>query len=60
MAPAIRFDQLIHDGLVSNQADVARLGHVNRARFIQIMNLLNLVPDVHEQILRLPFVEVNR
>jgi hypothetical protein len=37
-------------------ADLARLGHVTRARLTQIMNLLNLAPDVQEQILSLPTV----
>ena len=44
MALAIRFDQLIRDGHVADQAELARLGHVTRARLTQIMNLLNLPP----------------
>lgn len=32
MALAIRFDQLIQNGVVSDQAELARLGHVTRAR----------------------------
>lgn len=54
MALAIRFDRLIHDGLVADQAELARLGHVTRARLTPIMNLLNLAPDIQEQILFLP------
>jgi hypothetical protein len=54
MALAIRFDQLIRDGVVADQAELARLGHVSRARLTQIMNLLNLAPDIQEQILFLP------
>ncbi|HBN76407.1 MAG TPA: hypothetical protein DD473_11435, partial [Planctomycetaceae bacterium] len=42
MALAIRFDQLIRDGDVNDYAELARLGHVSRARMTQIMNLLNL------------------
>ncbi|MEQ8785151.1 MAG: HDOD domain-containing protein [Pirellulaceae bacterium] len=42
MALAIRLDQLIRDGVVTDQAELARLGHVTRARLTQIMNLLNL------------------
>ena len=42
MALAIRFQQLIDDGVVADQAALARLGHVTRARLSQIMNLLNL------------------
>jgi hypothetical protein len=54
MALAIRFEQLIRDGVVVDQAELARLGHVTRARLTQIMNLLNLAPDIQEQILFLP------
>ena len=51
MALAIRFDQLIRDGVVADQAELARLGHVSRARVTQIMNLLNLAPDIQEALL---------
>lgn len=44
MALAIRFDQLIRDGVVEDQAQLARLGHVSRARLTQITNLLALAP----------------
>lgn len=54
MALAIRFERLIRDGVVADQAELARLGHVTRARTTQIMNLLNLAPDIQEQILFLP------
>jgi hypothetical protein len=57
MALAIRFDQLIRDGVVADQAELARLGHVTRARLTQIMNLLNVAPDIQEQILFLPATE---
>jgi len=33
---------------------MARLGHVTRARVTQIMNLLNLAPDIQEELLFLP------
>jgi hypothetical protein len=54
MALAIRFDQLIRDGVVSDQAELARLGHVTRARLTQVMNLLCLAPDIQEELLFLP------
>lgn len=54
MALAIRFDQLIRDGVVADQAELARLGHVTRARLTQLMNLLCLAPDIQEAILFLP------
>lgn len=54
MALAIRFDQLLRDGVVADQAELARLGHVTRARLTQIMNLLCLAPDIQEAVLLLP------
>lgn len=51
MALAIRFDHLIRTGAVADQADLARLGHVTRARVTQVMNLLLLAPDIQEEIL---------
>jgi len=57
MALAIRFDQLIRDGVVADQAELARLGHVTRARLTQIMNLLSLAPEIQEALLFLPRIE---
>ncbi|MCG3138851.1 MAG: hypothetical protein HJJLKODD_02720 [Phycisphaerae bacterium] len=54
MALAIHCDELIRRGEVADYADLARLGHVTRARMTQIMNLLNLAPDIQEEILFLP------
>jgi hypothetical protein len=47
-------DELIRCGVVADYADLARLGQVSRARVTQIMNLLNLAPDIQEEILFLP------
>jgi hypothetical protein len=54
MALAIRFDTLLRDGVVSDQATLARLGGVTRARLTQIMDLLRLAPDIQEELLFLP------
>ena len=54
LALAHRFDGLIRDGTVKDYAELARLGHVTRARITQIMNLLMLAPDVQEEVLFLP------
>jgi hypothetical protein len=54
MALAIHFDHLITSGQIADQAELARLGHVSRARVTQIMNLLNLAPDIQEELLFLP------
>lgn len=51
LALAIRFERLLRAGEVRDYADVARLGQVSRARVTQIMNLLNLAPDIQEDII---------
>lgn len=54
MALAIRCEELVRRGEVIDYADLARLGHVTRARMTQIMNLTNLAPDIQENLLFLP------
>ena len=54
MALALRLQRLVQSGEVADYADLARLGHVSRARVTQIMNLLNLAPDIQEELLFLP------
>ena len=51
MALALRFEHLISTGQVVNQAQLARLGNVSRARLTQIMNLVLLAPDIQEELL---------
>lgn len=60
MALAIRMEGLAQSGEVADYADIARLGHVTRARVTQIMNLLCLAPDIQESILFLPRTERGR
>ena len=60
MALAIRCDQLIRDGVLANQSELAEFGHVTTARMTQIMTLLNLAPDIQEQVLFLPRTEHGR
>jgi hypothetical protein len=60
MALAIRFDGLLRDGVVTDQAELSRLGHVSRARVTQIMNLLHLAPNIQEELLFLPLIERGR
>ena len=60
MALAIRMDGLVRGGEVADYADLARLGHVSRARVTQIMNLLQLAPDIQEALLFLPRTERGR
>jgi hypothetical protein len=54
MALAIKFQDMMDRGEVRDYAELARLGYVSRARVTQIMNLLNLAPDIQEEILFLP------
>jgi len=51
MALALKFEQVMRQSLVPDYAVLAALGRVTRARVTQIMNLLNLAPDIQEQIL---------
>jgi hypothetical protein len=54
MAIAIRFERLVRTGTIRDYAELARLGRVTRARITQVMKLLDLAPDIQEQILFLP------
>lgn len=54
MALAIHFEDLIKQGVVTDYADLARLGHVTRARVTQVMNLRLLAPEIQEVLLFLP------
>ena len=51
MALAIKFQDMVDRGEVRDYAELARLGYVTRARITQIMNLVNLAPDIQEQLL---------
>ena len=51
MALAVRFDGLLQSGQIRDQAELARLGHVTRARVSQILSLTHLAPDIQEEIL---------
>src|SRR5262249_54617518 len=51
MALARHVDELVRSGTVCSYAVAARVGRISRARMSQIMNLLNLAPDLQEQLL---------
>jgi hypothetical protein len=57
MALAIRFEGLLRDGTIRDCAELARFGRVTRARMTQIMKLLDLAPDIQEEILFLPLIK---
>jgi len=50
LALAWHVEGLVRSGTVSSYAAAARLGHVSRARLSQILSLLNLAPDLQEQL----------
>ena len=60
MALAIRFEQQVRNGELASYSQLAALGHVTRARVSQIMNLVNLAPDIQEELLDLPRTERGR
>jgi hypothetical protein len=57
LALAIRLEGLLRDETIRDYAELARLGRVTRARMTQIMKLLDLAPDIQEQILLLPLIQ---
>ena len=60
LALALRIEEQVRKGELTSYAEVAELGHVTRARVSQIMNLLNLAPDLQEAILFLPRTQRGR
>jgi hypothetical protein len=50
----------VRSGAIASFAEIATLGHVTRARISQVMNLLNLAPDILEAILHLPRTQGRR
>jgi hypothetical protein len=51
LALAWHVEGLVRSGTLGSYAAAARLGHVSRARLSQILSLLNLAPDLQEQLL---------
>jgi hypothetical protein len=54
VALALRLEALVQSGAIATYAELARLGHVSRARITQIVNLRWLAPDLQEAVLFLP------
>ena len=53
MALAVVFEEMLQRGEVKDYAELARIGQVSRARISQIMDLLNLAPEIQEALLEL-------
>ena len=51
LALAQKFEELIGSGVVNNYAALAQVGRVSRSRVTQMTSLLNLAPDIQEEIL---------
>jgi len=60
LALAHHIQGLLDTGQVQSLAQVARLGHVTRARMTQTMDLLLLAPDIQEKIIFLPPITAGR
>ncbi len=52
----MEWKELIESGKGVTQADIARREGLSRARVTQIMDLLNLAPNIQEHILSMPEV----
>jgi len=48
LALALKFEELIRSGAVSNYAVLARVGQVSPSRISQMASLLSLAPDIQE------------
>ncbi len=51
MALAIHCHELLRTGQTTNQSELARYANITPARLTQILTLLNLAPDIQEDIL---------
>ena len=60
MALALSIEARVRVGELESYAHVAELGHVTRARITQIVNLVNLAPEIIEELLFLPRIETGR
>jgi hypothetical protein len=54
LALALKFEELIRSGTVTNYAALAQVAQVSRSRITQMTALLSLAPDIQEEILFLP------
>jgi hypothetical protein len=54
MALAIRYERLVQERTVLHYRDIAEAGQISRARMSQIMNLVDLAPEIQEALLFLP------
>ena len=60
LALALRLEAQLRRGVLRDNAEVARVGYVTRARVSQILSLVHLAPDIQEAILFLPRTQRGR
>jgi hypothetical protein len=60
LALALKFEELIRSGAVSNYAVLAKVGSVSPSRISQMVSLLGLAPDIQEEILFLGLAEAKQ
>ena len=56
VALAVRMQSMLESGEVETFQQLAELGRISQPRMTQIMSLLNLAPDIQEELLHLPEV----
>ena len=54
VARALMFEHAIANGEAADHADLARLTATTRERVSQVMKMMQLAPDIQDEILRLP------
>ena len=60
VALASRMQSMIESGQIETFHHLAEIGRISQPRMTQIMSLLNLAPDIQEELLYLPEVMVGR
>lgn len=60
LALAMRYDRLLRDRTVPDFNALCRHAGVSKPRMTQILNLLNLAPDIQAEILTLPEIRQSR
>ncbi len=60
MALAIHCNELLRTGQITNQSELARYAQITPARMTQILTLLNLAPNIQEELLFLLRTTVGR
>ena len=60
LALALRYDQLMRQRDIPDFNTLAKLAGVSKPRITQIMNLINLAPDIQAEILTLPPIRQSR